>query len=76
MRLFTREELSKYDGSGGNPSYIAYEGKVYDVSSAPNWIDGSHFEHYAADDLTGAINDAPHGDDVMDAFPIIGELSR
>lgn len=75
MRSFTREELSKYDGSGGNPVYVAYNGKVYDVSSGPTWIDGSHFEHYAGDDLTRAMADAPHDDDVMDPFPIVGELA-
>ncbi len=75
MRLFSKEELSKYDGSDGNPTYIAYNGKVYDVSSAPNWIDGSHFEHFAGDDLTGAVDDAPHGDEVMAGFPVVGELA-
>ena len=75
MRLFIKEELGRYDGTGGNPTYVAYNGKVYDVSSGPTWIDGSHFEHFAGDDLTEAMDDAPHGDEVMDAFPIVGELA-
>jgi predicted heme/steroid binding protein len=75
MRLFTEEELSKYDGTGGNPTYVAYKGKVYDVSSGANWIDGSHYQHFAGEDLTEAMADAPHGDDSMDRFPAIGELA-
>ncbi len=34
MRKFTREELKKYDGKNGRPAYIAYKGKVYDVSDS------------------------------------------
>lgn len=32
MKKFTREELAQYDGKNGNPAYVAYKGKVYDVS--------------------------------------------
>ena len=74
MRSFTSEELSKYDGAGGSPIYTAYKGKVYDVSKGPTWTDGLHFQHDAAMDLTEEMEEAPHGDDVMDDFPIVGEL--
>lgn len=75
MRSFTEAELSKYDGTGGNPTYVAYKGKVYDVSSGPNWTDGSHYQHLAGENLTEAMADAIHGDDVMEIFPTIGELA-
>lgn len=74
MQSFTVDELAKYDGTGGNPAYAAYNGKVYDVSSGPNWTAGSHYQHSAGEDLTEAMEDAPHGDDVMEAFPVVGEL--
>lgn len=74
MRTFTTEELADYDGTGGNPTYVAYNGKVYDISAGPNWTAGAHYEHSSGEDLTDAMEDAPHGDDVMDAFPIVGEL--
>lgn len=75
MRTFTITELAKYDGTAGNPTYVAYKGKVYDVSSGPTWIDGSHYQHVAGEDLTEAMEDATHSDDVMDDFPIVGDLT-
>ena len=74
MRSFTEAELNECDGTGDNPTCVAYKGKIYDVSSGPNWIGGSHYQHVAGEDLTEAMAEAPHGDDVMDSFPIIGEL--
>ena len=36
--MFTKEELSKYDGSEGSPGiYLAILGQVFDVSKAPNF---------------------------------------
>ena len=75
MRLFTQEELAQFDGSKGNPSYAAYNGKVYDVSKGPNWAGGAHYQHVAGEDLTESMQDAPHGDDVMEGYPVVGELA-
>jgi len=41
MRVFTKEELKKYDGSKG-VAYVAYHGKVYDVSQSFLWKSGVH----------------------------------
>lgn len=71
---FTGEELAKYDGMGENPAYVAYNGKVYDVSGGPNWDDGGHYEHLAGQDLTEVMQDAPHGDEVMDDYPVVGDF--
>ena len=74
MRMFTKEELAKYDGSDG-VAYIAYRGKVYDVSQSFLWKKGVHQGmHRAGRDLTGALGEAPHGFDMLDKFPIVGEL--
>lgn len=74
LRSFTADELAAFDGTDGNPTYVAYNGKVYDVSGGPNWVAGSHYQHGAGQDLTEAMEDAPHGDDVMDRFPVVGVL--
>lgn len=74
MRLFTKEELAGHDGTGGNPAYVAYKGKVYDLSAGPTWDAGAHYQHLAGEDLTDAMDEAPHGDELMDDFPIVGEL--
>jgi predicted heme/steroid binding protein len=75
MRTFTREELKKYDGRNG-PAYIAYAGKVYDVSASFLWQKGKHqVVHFAGDDLTEALKEAPHGPDLLNRYPIVGELT-
>ena len=73
-RVFTREQLREFDGTGGNPVYVAYLGKVYDVSSSGLFEEGEHYEHYAGQDLTAALEDAPHGDEALENFLIVGEL--
>jgi predicted heme/steroid binding protein len=74
MRVFTREELRKYDGSNGI-AYVAYAGKVYDVSHSFQWKKGVHqVTHYAGRDLTDALKQAPHGADMLEKLPIVGEL--
>lgn len=73
-RVFTREELRKYDGSNGI-AYIAFRGKVYDVSRSFHWRRGIHqVVHHAGCDLTEVLEQAPHGADMLDRFPIVGEL--
>jgi predicted heme/steroid binding protein len=74
MRAFTKEELKKYDGKGGI-AYVAYDGKVYDVSQSFQWQKGVHqVIHHAGCDLTNALKQAPHGADMLEKFPIVGEL--
>ena len=74
MRVLTKEELIKYDGSNGL-AYVAYEGKVYDVSQSFHWKGGIHqVTHHAGCDLTYALKQAPHGFDMLEKFPIVGEL--
>jgi predicted heme/steroid binding protein len=75
MRIFTKEELKKYDGSEGI-AYVAYGGKVYDVSHSFHWKRGTYqVTHRAGCDLTEALKQAPHGPDMLDKFPIVGELA-
>ncbi|MEM2955822.1 MAG: cytochrome b5 domain-containing protein [Nitrososphaerales archaeon] len=77
MKVFTKEELEQYNGKEGKPAYIVYKGKVYDVSKSYLWEGGEHqFEHFAGKDLTIEIEDAPHGVDVLERFPIVGELKE
>ncbi|NWF77173.1 MAG: cytochrome B5 [Chloroflexi bacterium] len=74
MRTFTEKELKKYDGRNGI-AYIAYRGKVYDVSASYHWRKGIHQAmHRAGCDLTEALEQAPHDPDLLEKFPIVGEL--
>jgi predicted heme/steroid binding protein len=74
MKQFTLDELKQFDGKNGKPVYVAYKGKVYDVSQSGLWESGSHFEHLAGKDLTKEFADAPHGEEVFDRVQAIGEL--
>ena len=74
MKEFTGEELARNNGRDGQPSYVAYQGKVYDVSDSPMWSDGDHEAmHSAGEDLTDAHAEAPHDVHVTD-FPEVGTL--
>ena len=75
MREFTEYELRPYDGSRGKPVYIAYNGLVYDVTASPHWRTGEHRNlHFAGQDLTSELPDAPHSALVFDKFPVVGRL--
>ena len=75
MRKFTEKQLARYDGKNGRPSYVAYKGKVFDVSNSFLWKDGVHQAiHKAGMDLTSLLKDAPHNGDVLERFPVVGYL--
>ena len=74
-RKFTLEELKQYDGRDGRPAYIAYKGKVYDVTDSFLWIDGDHQgQHAAGKDLTEDMALAPHGEEILERIKIVGVL--
>lgn len=77
MKEFTEKELTKYNGKNGNPAYIAYKGKVYDVSGSFLWGNGTHqVLHSAGADLTDAIEQAPHGGNLLRKFPVVGTMRQ
>jgi predicted heme/steroid binding protein len=74
-RKFTLEELKKYDGKDGRPAYVAYKGKVYDVTESFLWTDGNHQGmHEAGKDLTEEISQAPHGEELLANVKFVGVL--
>ena len=75
QRKFTLEELKQYDGKDGRLAYIAYKGKVYDVTGNFLWLNGDHQgEHAAGKDLTEEIASAPHGEENLERVKLIGTL--
>jgi len=77
MRTFTKEELGHYSGENGSPAYIAYKGNVYDVTRCFLWHRGKHQAlHVAGMDLTDALADAPHGEDLLERAVLVGTLVR
>ncbi len=71
----TSEELHSFDGKEGRPAFIAYKGKIYDVTRSKLWKDGSHArKHLAGHDLTDALKTAPHAEDRILVMPEVGKL--
>ncbi len=67
------DELAQKDGKEGRPVYIAYEGRVYDVTRSSLWKTGSHMRrHSCGKDLSTDIGGAPHGPEVLDRYPQVG----
>jgi len=75
LRKFTWEELKQYDGRDGRPAYVAYKGKVYDVTESFLWINGDHQgQHEAGKDITNEMKFAPHGEEMLERVKLIGVL--
>jgi len=75
VREFSLEELARFDGRDGRPAYIAYGGRVYDVTESFLWQSGRHQAlHTAGRDLTAALDKAPHGPELLERFPVVGTL--
>jgi predicted heme/steroid binding protein len=72
---YTLEELGEYNGKNGK-TYVAYQGKVYDVSNSYSWKGGIHKGHNAGKDLTEEMNKAPHRHEIIKGFPVIGTLKK
>lgn len=74
MEKFTLAQLKQFNGNG--LTYVAYRGKVYDVTGSYLWEDGLHQGlHEAGADLTQMLDEeAPHDSDMLDGFPVVGEL--
>jgi predicted heme/steroid binding protein/uncharacterized membrane protein len=71
----TSEELHSFDGKEGRPSFIAYKGKIYDVTTSKLWKDGSHArKHHAGIDLTDVLKTAPHAEDKVLSMAVVGRL--
>ncbi len=78
LKKFSKEELAKNNGKNGAPTFVASNGKVYDVTNSPLWEDGNHEAmHEAGKDLTEDLElSSPHGADVLERYPVIGKLSE
>ncbi len=77
-RVVPESELRRNTGAGGTRKYIAYQGIVYDVTDCPKWRPELHEQlHFAGQDLTGELPDAPHQEEVFehDCVKLVGKLA-
>ena len=75
QRQFTAEELSQYNGMNGNPTYVAVNGVVYDLSNVARWAGGSHFGLVAGQDHTSDFMGCHGGlTERLQLLPVVGTL--
>ena len=73
-RNITKRQLSLRNGQDKPEICVAYQGVVYDVTESRLWRNGKHYEHWAGQDLTYELPDAPHTSEVFKRFKTIGKL--
>ena len=74
LPIFTRSQLALRNGQDRDEIWCAYEGIIYDVSASRLWRNGTHYEHWAGQDLTNELSDAPHSKQVFSRFSVVGKL--
>ena len=75
LPVVTPAQLALRNGQDKPQVWIAYKGVVYDVSHSRLWREGKHYEHWAGQDLTAELPDAPHTESVFTRLKAIGRLS-
>lgn len=73
---YTRAQLALRNGQDKPQVWVAYKNVIYDVTASRLWMRGKHYEHWAGQDLTHELPDAPHTDKVFDKFVAIGMLDQ
>lgn len=72
---YTKAQLALRNGQDKPEIWIAYLGIIYDVTDSKMWRNGKHYEHWAGQDLTDELPDAPHNERVFDKLKVVGRLS-
>lgn len=71
--VFDSATLAFFNGKEGKPAFIACQDKVYDLSQSKLWPEGIHLKrHLAGTDLTEALSQAPHGEEKLNKFEVLG----
>ncbi|MFZ6012179.1 MAG: cytochrome b5 domain-containing protein [Bacteroidota bacterium] len=76
LPVITRAQLSLRNGQDKPEIWVAYKSLVYDVSRSRLWRNGTHYTHWAGQDLTEELKEAPHNEKVFDKFKVVGKLKE
>jgi predicted heme/steroid binding protein len=71
---YTRAQLALRNGQDKEQIWVAFQGLIYDVTRSRLWRNGKHYEHWAGQDLTAELADAPHNQNVFDKYEVVGKL--
>ena len=74
MNTFSNQQLALRNGQDSEEVWVAFKGIIYDVTKSRLWRDGKHYEHWAGQDLTEELKDAPHDSKVFEKLQVVGKL--
>jgi predicted heme/steroid binding protein len=74
LPLYSKGQLALRNGQDMEEIWVAYEGIIYDVTLSRLWRNGKHYEHWAGQDLSAELKDAPHTEMVFSKFTAVGRL--
>ncbi|MEI7803426.1 MAG: cytochrome b5 domain-containing protein [Bacteroidota bacterium] len=74
LPTYTHSQLALRNGQDKPEIWIAFQKIIYDVTDSRLWRNGRHYEHWAGQDLTEELEQAPHTLKVFDRFKAIGRL--
>ncbi|WP_420154772.1 cytochrome b5 domain-containing protein [Siphonobacter sp.] len=73
-QTYTKAQLALRNGQDREEFWVAFQGTIYEVTTSRLWRNGKHYEHWAGQDLTEELSDAPHTERVFERFRVIGKL--
>lgn len=74
LKKYTKAQLALRNGQDKELIWVSVNGNIYDVTASKLWRDGKHYEHWAGQELIGELADAPHTQEVLKKFSVIGTL--
>ncbi|MEO1437542.1 MAG: cytochrome b5 domain-containing protein, partial [Bacteroidota bacterium] len=72
--VYSKSYLALRNGQDKPEIWVAYKGIIYDVGESRLWRDGKHYEHWAGQDLTEELADAPHTETVFQRYLAVARL--
>ncbi len=76
LPFFSKSQLSLRNGQDKPEIWVAYDGFIYDLTTSKLWKNGKHYEHWAGQDLTEELSQAPHSEKVFEKFHPIARLIK
>lgn len=73
---YSLSQLALRNGQDKEEIWCSYKGIIYDLTQSRMWSNGSHYEHWAGQDLTKELSDAPHTNAVFEKFKVVGLLEE
>ena len=74
LPTYSSAQLALRNGQDKEEIWCAYKGLIYELNRSKLWRNGQHYEHWAGQDLTKEMANAPHTENVFDKWDPIGKL--